>query len=338
MDKEAVVRFSVVVPLYNKESYIRRTLESIIAQTFVDYEMIVVDDGSTDDSFAVASNFLLNNTKSKIVQQKNSGVAIARNFGVSLSQGEYICFLDSDDWWEPSFLEEMDWLIRKYPDAGLYGTAFYIFKNGKKKIAPIGVNNDFSSGYINYCQTYARTLCMPISSSSVAIPRAVFNEFGGFRCGISLGEDFDLWIRIALKNQVALINKPLSNYFQDLPPHKRATRRLHNPKNHMLWNLDYLSQEEKSNRELAVLLDRLRASGLYRYYLSRQYHDQALEIISKIDWSHVTQKIYKKYHTPLFFQRCVYFFRCLGVKIKSLLLVSLKKTFQVDTLFSKTVF
>lgn len=160
---------------------------------------------------------------------------------------------------------------------------------------------------------------MPISSSSVAIPRAIFNEYGGFRSGISLGEDFDLWIRIALKNQVALINKPLSNYFQDLPPHKRATRRLHNPENHMLWNLDYLSQAETSNQDLAILLDRLRASGLYRYYLSRKYHDQALEIISKINWSHVSQSIYRKYHTPLYFQRCVYSFRCLMVRIKSLI-------------------
>ncbi|MBR3411538.1 MAG: glycosyltransferase [Bacteroidales bacterium] len=320
MNKEDDVRFSVVVPLYNKETYIRRTLESILTQTFVDYELIVVDDGSTDDSFATASNFLAGNIKSKVVKQKNKGVAVARNNGVSLSHGEFICFLDSDDWWEPSFLEEMDRLIRMYPDAGLYGTAFFLIKNGKKKVAPIGVDNEFCSGYINYCQTYARTLCMPISSSSVAIPKVVFNEFGGFRGGISLGEDFDLWIRIALKNQVALINKPLSNYFQDIPPHKRATRRLHNPKNHMLWNLDYLSQEETSNKDLAILLDRLRASGLYRYYLSRQYHDQALEIISKIDWSHVSQKIYSRYHTPLFFQRCVYSFRCLMVRIKSLII------------------
>lgn len=314
------MKFSIVVPLYNKESYIRRTLESVVAQTFVDYELIVVDDGSTDDSYAVASNFLAGNTNNKIVRQKNMGVASARNNGVLFSHGDYICFLDSDDWWEPSFLEEMDGLIRNYPNAGLYGTGFYLIKSGKKKVAPIGVNDDFHSGYINYCQTYARTLCMPISSSSVAIPRAVFDEFGGFRIGISLGEDFELWIRIALKHKVALINMPLSNYFQDLPPHKRATRRLHTPEKHMLWNLDYLSQEEAVNKDLALLLDRLRASGLYRYYLSRQYHDQAVEIISKIEWSHVPQKIYRKYHTPLLFQRCVYSFRCLMVRIKSLLL------------------
>ena len=134
-------------------------------------------------------------------------------------------------------------------------------KNGKPRVAPIGVESNFKEGYINYCQTYARRLCMPVTSSSVAIPREVFQESGGFRTGIALGEDFDLWIRIALKHGVALVNRPLAYYFQDIPTGGRATRRIHAPASHMLWNLDYLADEEARNPDYKLLIDVLTDCG-----------------------------------------------------------------------------
>lgn len=299
-----MIKFSVIVPLYNKVAYIERTLRSILLQSFHDFELIVVDDGSTDGSVAVAEKIIKeHSTFCRVVKQANTGVAVARNHGVELSKGQYICFLDADDWWEPDFLEEMSALIAQYPDAGLYGTNFYLVKNGKRRIAPIGVPNGFTGGYINYCKTYANTLCMPISSSSVAILKSAFYDAGQFRKGISLGEDFDLWVRLALKYKVALVNKPLANYFQDVPVNNRATRRLHIPQNHMLWNLEYLSDEEERNPDLKVLLDRLRVSGLWRYYLSRQYHEEALIQLQKVDWENVGNNVYKIYHTPLYYQR-----------------------------------
>lgn len=313
------MKFSVIVPLYNKVEYIGRTLASLDAQTYDDYEVIVVDDGSTDGSYGVASNVVANHPQWSVVRQANAGVALARNKGVELSQGEFVCFLDADDWWEPTFLEEMNRLVTTYPEAGLYGTGFYLVKNGKRRVAPIGVEKGFQEGYINYCKVYARTLCMPISSSSVAMPRTVFLEFGGFKSGISLGEDFDLWIRIALKQRVALINKPLANYFQDLPSNKRATRRLHEPQHHMLWNLDYLADEEACNVDYKILIDRLRASGLYRFYLSRQYHNEALIQLARIEWSHVSQSTYRFYHSPLWWQRVRFTYRTLCANAKSTL-------------------
>lgn len=299
-----MIKFSVIVPLYNKVAYIERTLNSILSQSFSDFELVVVDDGSTDGSALLAENILKDYSAfCKVVRQPNAGVAVARNHGVELAIGQYVCFLDADDWWEPDFLEEMSALITQYPDAGFYGTNFYLVKNGKRRIAPIGVSNGFRDGYINYCKTYANTLCMPISSSSVAILKSAFYDAGQFRKGISLGEDFDLWIRLALKYKVVLVNKPLANYFQDIPVKDRATRRLHIPQNHMLWNLDYLSDEEERNLDLKVLLDRLRVSGLWRYYLSRQYHEEALIQLQKVDWKNVDNKYNRIYHTPLYYQR-----------------------------------
>lgn len=298
------MKFSVIVPLYNKAPYIERTLRSIVEQSFKDFELIVIDDESTDGSYQIAEKFLQSYTGfCKLVKQKNSGVAIARNHGVQLAQGQYVTFLDADDWWESDFLTGMSKLTEEYPDAGLYGTNYNLVKNGRKRIAPIGISGDFTSGYINYCQLYAKTLCMPITSSSVAIPKTAFLEAGQFRSGISLGEDFDLWIRLALKYPVALLNEPLANYYQDLPKKHRATRRLHNPESHMLWNLDYLSEEEASNKDLKLLLDRLRSSGLFRYYLSRKYHQESLVQLAKINWDNIPQSTYKLYHTPLNYQR-----------------------------------
>lgn len=311
------MQYSIIVPLYNKAQYIEHTLHSIANQTYQDYELIVIDDGSTDGSYEIAESMINNRINNgRIIRQENSGVSVTRNHGVSISRGDYVTFLDADDWWEPTFLEEMTNLISEFPDAGLYGTSYYLIKNGRKRVAPIGLSKGFKKGYINYCKIYSQSLCMPITSSSVAIKREIFNETEGFREGITLGEDFDLWIRLALKHPTVLINKPLSNYFQDIPPQKRATRRLHDPSTHMLWNLDYLSEEEKNNQDLKILLDRLRAGGLFRYYLSRNYHPKALTELSKIEWTNVSRQAYKKYHSPLTIQRILDCCRKLGASIK----------------------
>lgn len=316
------MKYSVIVPLYNKEEYVEKTLMSLFAQTIGDHEVIVVDDGSTDNSYAVACRVAEGHAQCRVLRQDNAGVAAARNKGAQLAEGAYLCFLDADDWWEPTFLEGIEKLITTCPDAGMYATGYYLVKNGRRRVAPIGMDEDFRAGYINYCKTYARTLCMPVTSSSVAIPHQVFHDLGGFKSGILLGEDFDLWIRIALKYPVALINRPLANYFQDIPPSRRATRRLHNPAQHMLWNLDYLEDEEASNPDYKLLIDRLRADGLYRFYLSRQYHAEALVQLERIDWSHVPQNTYRIYHSSLLWQRVRFAVRTLLSIIKSRLLIS----------------
>ena len=134
-------RFSVIIPLYNKAPYVDKTIRSVLAQTYADYELIVMDDGSKDDSFAIALKAVEGRGNCHVYRQKNAGVSMARNNGVALSQGDYLCFLDADDWWEPTFLEEMSKLIGDFPDAGIYGTNYTIVNETKHKtrVAPIGV-------------------------------------------------------------------------------------------------------------------------------------------------------------------------------------------------------
>lgn len=308
------MKFSVMVPLYNKEPYVEKALRSVLSQTFKDYEIIVVNDGSRDNSLAVAESVLSGVANARIINQENAGVSTARNNGIAAASGEYICFLDADDWWEPTFLEEMDGLIKEYPDAGLYCTNYYYVHNRKSV-----VKLDIPTGYFNYCKEYARTLCM-IATSSSSSSRAILTEMGGFNPKLKLGEDFDLWIRIALKYGTAILNKPLVYFNNDVPVKLRATHHLHKPENHMLWNLGYLEEEEKTNPDYKQLIDNLRTYGLMSYFLSKEYHDAAQVELNKVDWSRQSPEIKSRYAKPLIYLRARYKFMSTAARIKKLII------------------
>ena len=293
------MRFSVIIPLYNKAPYIKKALQSVIEQGFKGFELIVVDDGSADGSLDAARETLeASGIDFQLIHQDNAGVSTARNNGITSSHGDYICFLDDDDWWSPSFLESMDKLINDYPDAGIYGTNYYIISRGKQRIAL----HIPCTGYINYCDCY-RKLQMPLTSISVAIPRSILQETGGFNPNLKLGEDFDLWIRIALRTKVAYLDEPLAYYYQDSDPTWRGTGHLIKPQSHMLWNLGYLEVEEKTNPDYKRLIDELRTFGLMSYLLSSKYRDDARRELAKVDWSKQSKKIRFLYHCPIPFLR-----------------------------------
>ncbi|MBR3729784.1 MAG: glycosyltransferase family 2 protein [Bacteroidales bacterium] len=316
------MRFSVIIPLYNKAPYVVKAIGSVLAQTFTDYELVIMDDGSKDDSFEIAKKAINGQGHCRLFRQQNAGVSMARNNAVALSQGEYLCFLDADDWWEPMFLEEMSKLIDAFPEAGIYGTNYTIVNEAKHKtrVASVGVEPGFEKGYINYCQVYAKTMYMPLTSISVAIPRVVFDEMGGFPQGIKLGEDFLLWIRVALKHKVAFLNKPLAYYNQDVDVANRGVGHLYKPEEHMLWNVAFLEEEEKTNLEYKQLIDNLRTYGLKPYYLSEKYHEAAKKELDKVDWNRQPKRIKSKYKKPLLMLRIENSVRGLGSRLKQRLM------------------
>ncbi len=291
------MRFSVIIPLFNKAPYVKKALNSVLEQSFRDFELIVVDDGSSDASFSIAKSVL---EKSKIryrlLHQENEGVSSARNNGVAASEGDFLCFLDADDWWDHSFLEKMDQLIRDYPDAGIYGTNYYYVKNGIEKVCLDGID----TGYFNYCKVYAERLRMPLTSISVSLPRWVFQLYNGFNPKLKLGEDFDLWIKIALHYRVVFLNEPLAYYNQDVNPVWRGIGHLVNPNEHMLWNLDYLSEEEKTNQDYKRLIDNLRTYNLMPFFLSDRYRKDAEQELEKVDWNRQPARIRTLYKMPVF--------------------------------------
>ena len=315
------MRFSVIIPLYNKAPYVAKAIESVLAQSFTDYELVIMDDGSQDGSFEVALRCVEGHPNCHIYRQVNKGVSVARNNAVALSQGEYLCFLDADDWWEPTFLEEMSQLIEEFPDAGIYGTNYTIVNETRHKtrVASVGVDPGFEKGYINYCQVYAKTLYMPLTSITVSIPRDIFEEMQGFPKNIKLGEDFMLWIRIALNHKVAFLNKPLAFYNQDVDGANRGVGRLHQPQEHMLWNLGFLEAEEKTDPDYKQLIDNLRTYMLLPYYISRDCREDAQSELAKVDWDRQTDKMKRQYRKPLAWLKMEMWLRGVGSRLMQLL-------------------
>lgn len=293
------MRFSVIIPLFNKAPYIKKAIDSVLSQSHKDYEIVVVDDGSRDGSAEVAEGVLKQSTAQyKLIRQANAGVSTARNNGVTESKGDYICFLDADDYWAPTFLEEVSKLINNYPYAGIYGTSYTIVDESRHntRVAAIGVEPDFYSGYINYCKVYSNGMYMPLWTGAVCIPSFVFNDLGGFKPYLKLGEDFDLWLRIALKYKVAFLNKALAYYNQDVDINNRGVRNGgYDPDTFMTFHFDQFAEEEKNNRDLKVLLDKLRVYSLLRFRLVNEYQDRVRKEIDKVDFANVDRK-YKLYY------------------------------------------
>lgn len=203
------MRFSVVVPLYNKENCIRMTLESVKKQSFKDYEVIVVDDGSTDRSLEEARKIKSENIT--IIHQQNQGVSVARDTGILHAQGQYIAFLDADDEWEPDYLKTIDHLIEKYPESDMYVTAYRVdMGNGKShysaRLTP-------ATGCLeSYWLTYQYAYDFVWTSATVIRTSAVLKA-GLFRPGEKIGQDLDLWSRVARNNpKVAYSSEVCVNY------------------------------------------------------------------------------------------------------------------------------
>lgn len=290
--------FSVIIPLYNKETYIEQSLKSVLNQTFREFELIIVNDGSTDKSLDVVKQINKSrNQQINIINQINSGVSVARNSGVKNSKYEYIAFLDADDWWHEDFLKEMSLLIEEYPDAVLYASNYYKVKNKKNIPAKIGINNNFKAGYINYFKVYSKTFWMPVHSSNTVLKKSAFKDCGGFNYSLKFAEDFDLWLKIALKYRIAFLNKRLSYYNQDVPDNKRALgRKLWKKEEHAVFNFDYLNKYEENNKELKNLLDGIRVRALIRYYLKGIYKTEVSNILSQINISE-QPKFYQRIYT-----------------------------------------
>lgn len=199
-DNILVPKVSVIIPVYNRSILIGRAVNSVLAQDFKDYEIIVVDDGSTDDTPKILSTY---KDKIKIITQKNRGVSAARNKGVSISSGQYIAFLDSDDMWLPEKLSTQVNYFKSNLKTLICQTEEIWIRNGirvnpKKK-------HKKQSGMIFIPSL---SLCL-VSPSAVMLKKEFFDKFEGFDESLPACEDYDLWLRISCRYSIALINTPL---------------------------------------------------------------------------------------------------------------------------------
>lgn len=191
---------SVIIPAYNREWIIKEAIDSVLAQKFDDFELIVVNDGSTDNTREVLSSY---RDKIKVIEQKNSGVSAARNNGILSSAGNYIAFLDSDDLWLPGKLKTQFEFFNNNPEALICQTEEIWFRKGKR-INPGKRHKKVSGIFFEK----SLELCM-VSPSAVMMKRSLFDTVGLFDETLLACEDYDLWLRINCRYPVFLIDTPL---------------------------------------------------------------------------------------------------------------------------------
>ncbi len=192
---------SVVIPVYNRLEQVTTAIQSVFAQSYSDFELIVVDDGSTEDLSSV--KFLVESSGHIFIRTKNMGVSHARNTGVRNSSGKYLAFLDSDDEWLPEKLKTQYDYLSNHPEIRICQCEEKWIRNGKF-VNPKLIHKK-PSGYI-FLESLE--LCL-ISPSSVMLERVLFEEVGGFNERLVVCEDYDLWLRITKDYDVTTLSEQL---------------------------------------------------------------------------------------------------------------------------------
>ena len=197
--------FSIIIPLYNKEKFIENTVQSALEQSFEDFELIVVNDGSTDKSLELVNK--LNDKRIKTYSISNAGVSKARNFGIQKATSNLIVFLDADDLWKKNHLEELFQLRKAYPHCGLYAMGYTKKYDNSNPINAhyFGLKNH--SGIVPDFFMASTADCVAWTSA-VMVPKDVFKTIGYFNQGLKSGQDTEMWIRIAIEYKVAFCSNP----------------------------------------------------------------------------------------------------------------------------------
>jgi len=197
------VLVSVVIPAFNSEQYIAECINSVLTQTYQNFEIIIIDDGSSDNTVNIVSAY--KNDKIRLFHQKNSGSGAARNHGVKQASGTWIAFIDADDIWLPDKLQKQLELCSN--QVWSHTDLFFLGDIYPKHTKTTELTSKHS-GYI------LKNLLVEnsIGTSSVIIDKDIFQEFGGFNTGLRALQDWDLWLRVAEKYEICYLDEPLVYY------------------------------------------------------------------------------------------------------------------------------
>lgn len=238
--------FSVIIPLYNKENFVENTLKSVLNQNFIDFEVLIINDGSTDKSEEKVLEF--KDARIQYFCKENGGVSSARNFGIAKAQSDYVTFIDADDYWYPNFLQEMFENIERFPELKVFSAAIEV--ETSKKIIPSRYSIVKTGDYqiVDYFDASLKETV--ICTSCAVFHKSVFEKTGLFDIELKSGEDTDLWIRIGLNYPILFCWKILARYVYD--PESLT-------KNHKITidslNFSNYALIEKTNPNLKKFLD-----------------------------------------------------------------------------------
>lgn len=277
--------FSIIIPLYNKENYIENTIKSVLNQRYTDFELLIINDCSTDSSLELVSRF--DDPRLKIItHQKNKGLSASRNTGIKNASAHYIAFLDADDLWKADFLDEIYQLIHKYPEAALYATNYEEII--KKNVIVLPSNGSESLVLTTIIDNYfERSLKQPLyNQSSFCIKKEVFEKVGFYNETITYGEDVDFNIRAHLIYKLAFSNKPLSQYI--ISSENQITQSNFSSKT--ITDFDYY-EKNNNNNSLKKFLDFQRYTKAKMYKLEgnfEKYYQLKKGIrLSNLNWKQI---------------------------------------------------
>ena len=277
--------FSVVVTVYNKSHFVEQTLNSILNQSFDDFELIVVDDGSTDNSLEIING--IKDSRINVYPTKNQGVSKARNYGLNKAKAKFIAMSDGDDIWLENHLFELKKLIESYPDCGIYATSYekHFFESYITKPKFKNVDHPFFGIVDDYFETSLADNIL--WTSAIAIPEKLVEKGFVFDEGIGCGEDIDLWIRIAKAYDVAFSSNTT------------AHKMIHAPDNHLSLTknipdlisiIDKHKDDETNNPSLKSYLDINRFSIAMEAKLRNDYVNYD-SVRKDIDPKHLNLKL-----------------------------------------------
>lgn len=216
-------KISVIIPAYNAEAFIGETLQSVLAQTFKDFEVIIVNDGSTDKTPQLVTKFAQDDKRIFLINKKNEGTASARNIGIEKARGELIAFLDSDDLWHSDKLTKQISLLEKNPSFGIISCLAVIINDEGKSQGLVSGRNLQGNCYRQMLEAGGIS-----GGSIVLIPRHVFDKVGLFDSSVEPYEDWDMWVRISSKFDITTVPDILVGYRRSSNSASRNYKRLMN--------------------------------------------------------------------------------------------------------------
>jgi glycosyltransferase involved in cell wall biosynthesis len=202
------VRFSVIIPVYNREKYVRQAIDSVLSQTFTDHELLVVDDGSTDGSAEVLKSY---GTRIRLIRQRNQGPEVARNAALALAQGEYLALLDSDDFLFPFALARYDQIIRTCNSPPVVIGSEIYYREGQPIPAEALVSCPGPVEVLRFQDYLSKTIGLSNFNSKLVIRKSVVDEVGGFRKSTPQtwhNDDLYMMIMVGTYGPCIVVQKP----------------------------------------------------------------------------------------------------------------------------------
>jgi len=313
-------KISVIVPVYNVEKYLRECVDSVLAQTFKDFELILVDDGSPDNSGKICDEYAAKDSRVRVFHKTNGGVSSARNFGIKESRADYIAFLDSDDWWDFRFLEKMNAVAEKFPNAGCCCCGWFnnVSEDGKTIGMPI-LLPEYELGAIieiDLIDYAAKNKgFFPVRADTILLKKDAVVRAGGFDETIVIFEDTAMLFTVCLNDGAAFLNETLA-FFRRTPFANKPRGRLPDLRKHWVSHLDSFAEAEKTNASTKRFLDNFRQHSV-RAYCGRSADKKLVkEILAQVSPQNRVWHFWVFQNLPCWFVAFLFHANVLNRKIK----------------------